>query len=217
METQKTKKEALILGKPIKEWAFWIIVAFLASLTIKDIVNLVTEYCKHPKKSDMSVRFNETMKMPNITFCMSREQAWSHFKLNSTENKQLWDKTIATQLANMTKKEDFLSKQWDYRIVMETYNLISTLTSMERETTAHGTVASIEKYNTQTRLEEIRKLSKRRSLQRFQRTTYDEDEVISTQLKITWLSQVQLWYCSKTFKNRKLKNQTKKSSKRHKH
>uniref|UniRef100_A0A914LFL8 Uncharacterized protein n=1 Tax=Meloidogyne incognita TaxID=6306 RepID=A0A914LFL8_MELIC len=105
---------------------------------------------------------------------------------------------------------------------------------MERETTAHGTVASIEKYNTQTRLEEIRKLSKfwlgeiqkrqvnfeefvqkvgketlRRSLQRFQRTTYDEDEVISTQLKITWLSQVQLWYCHKTFKNRKLKNQTK--------
>uniref|UniRef100_A0A914MUB6 Uncharacterized protein n=1 Tax=Meloidogyne incognita TaxID=6306 RepID=A0A914MUB6_MELIC len=124
METQKTKKEVLILGKPIKEWAFWIIVAFLASLTIKDIVNLVTEYCKHPKKSDMSVRFNETMKMPNITFCMSREQAWSHFKLNSTENKQLWDKTIATQLANMTKKEDFLSKQWDYRIVMETYNLV---------------------------------------------------------------------------------------------
>nr|CAD2156230.1 unnamed protein product [Meloidogyne enterolobii] len=167
----------------------------------------------------MSVRFNETMKMPNITFCMSREQAWSHFKLNSTENKQLWDKTIATQLANMTKKEDFLSKQWDYRIVMETYNLISTLTSMERETTAHGTVASIEKYNTQSRLEEIRKLSKfwlgeiqkrqvsfeefvqkvgketlRRSLQRFQRTTYDEDEVISTQLKITWLSQVQLCF-----------------------
>jgi len=31
---------------------------------------------------------------------------------------------------------------------------------MERETTAHGTVASIEKYNTQSRLEEIRKLSK---------------------------------------------------------
>uniref|UniRef100_A0A914LJS0 Uncharacterized protein n=1 Tax=Meloidogyne incognita TaxID=6306 RepID=A0A914LJS0_MELIC len=80
----------------------------------------------------MSVRFNETMKMPNITFCMSREQAWSHFKLNTTENKQLWDKTIATQLANMTKKEDFLSKQWDYRIVMETYNLVILKIKMKK-------------------------------------------------------------------------------------
>ena len=43
-DTQENKKEALICGKPIKEWAFWIIVAFLASLTIRDIVNLVSFY-----------------------------------------------------------------------------------------------------------------------------------------------------------------------------
>jgi hypothetical protein len=36
---------------------------------------------------------------------------------------------------------------------------ISTLTSMERETTAHGMVSAVDKFRTQDRLAEIRKLT----------------------------------------------------------
>lgn len=218
-----------VFGKKMREWAFWFIVAFLAGLTVKDVANLIKDYCGNPKKSDMNVRFNETMQMPNITFCMSRAQAWSHFRLNDTVSGKQWEDTILRQLKNMTDAETFLKQPWEYEMVMETYNLIATLTSMERETTAHGTVNSIQKFRTQERLAEIRKLSKfwlneldkrevkfedfvqkvgketlRRSMQRFQRTTYDEDLVIKTQLSITWISQIQLCFQA-TFDDENLK------------
>jgi len=32
-----------------------------------------------PKRADMSMQFNRTIIFPNITFCMSKRQAWSHF------------------------------------------------------------------------------------------------------------------------------------------
>lgn len=34
----------------------------------------------------------------------------------------------------------------------------------------------------------------RRSMQRFQRTSYKEDEVIKTQVQISWISQLQFCY-----------------------
>lgn len=96
------------------------------------------------------------MTMPNITFCMSRAQAWSHFKINTSESTEIWDKYIQDQLMNMTDKESFLNKQWDYRMVMETYNLIAALTSMERETTIESAAGSIQKFSNQKRFKTVR-------------------------------------------------------------
>ncbi|KAL3083093.1 hypothetical protein niasHS_010895 [Heterodera schachtii] len=217
-EEQHPFKKAMC-GKGIREWAFWFIVTFLACLTIKDVVNLIREYGENPKKSDMNVRFNDTMKVPNMTFCMSRAQAWSHFKVNASEGEKKWDKKVKEQLGKMIGREGFLALPWELEMTMETYNLIAILTSMERETTANGTANSIHKFRTEQRLDEIRKLSKfwfaeigqrnvtfddfmqkvgketlRNSMQRFQRTSYDEEEVIKTQTMITWLSQMQLCF-----------------------
>ncbi|KAI3422154.1 hypothetical protein GPALN_012687 [Globodera pallida] len=206
-------------GKGIREWAFWFIVTFLACLTVKDVINLIREYSENPKKSDMNVRFNDTMRVPNMTFCMSRAQAWSHFRVNESDTGEGWAKRVKEQLKNMTEREQFLTQPWELEMTMETYNLVSTLTSMERETTPQGTVNSIQKFHSQQRLGEIRKLAKfwmaeieqrnvtfdnflqkvgketlRSSMQRFQRTTYEEEEVIRTQTMITWLSQMQLCF-----------------------
>lgn len=97
------------------------------------------------------------MTMPNLTFCMSRAQAWSHFKLNTSETTEIWDQYIQDQLMNLTDKESFLKNPWDYRMVMETYNLVASLTSMERETTVEGSASSIQKFGIQARFESIRK------------------------------------------------------------
>lgn len=108
----------------------------------------------------MNIMFNESMTMPNITFCMSRAQAWSHFRLNPNETSEEWDNKIQKQLLNMTDKESFLSNPWDFRMVMETYNLISTLTSMERETTVEGSANTIDKFSKQNRFKALRKTLK---------------------------------------------------------
>lgn len=42
----------------------------------------------------MNIRFNETITMPNVTFCMSRAQAWSHFKVNESEASDVWDSVV---------------------------------------------------------------------------------------------------------------------------
>lgn len=104
--------------------------------------------------------FNESMTMPNITFCMSKDQAWSHFQLNANESSKEWDNKIQEQLLNMTNKKKFLTENWDFRMVMETYNLISTLTSMERETTVKGSANTIDKFSKQSRFKELRKTLK---------------------------------------------------------
>ncbi|KAI1720540.1 amiloride-sensitive sodium channel domain-containing protein [Ditylenchus destructor] len=218
-ENEKRSCKDAFFGKQMRKWGFWFIVAFLAALTIKDVIALFIEYSENPKQSDMNIRFNESMTMPNITFCMSRSQAWSHFRLNTSETPEQWDEEIQDQLMNMTDHASFLSTPWDWRMVMETYNLISALTSMERETTLEGSANTIQKFGTQERFETMRKNLKmwidvlndrgvnfeefvqkvgketlRRSMQRFQRTSYKDDEVIKTQMKITWISQMQLCF-----------------------
>ena len=47
---------------------------------------------------------------------------------------------------------------WDYRLVMEAYEYISTMNSLERETTAHGSARSINLYRTAPRLAGKRKM-----------------------------------------------------------
>lgn len=100
------------------------------------------------------------MTMPNITFCISKDQAWSHFRLNKNESIKEWNNQIQKQLLNMKNKKSFLLNDWDFRMVMETFNLISTLTSMERETTVEGSANTIDKFNKQNRFKELQKTLK---------------------------------------------------------
>jgi len=201
---------------------------------------LVLEYLEHPKKADISIMFNSSMTMPNITFCMSRAQAWSHFRVNTTEEgPEKWDATIQHQLANMFDRRSFLSQPWDYHMVLESYNLISTLTSMEQETELQTSAGTIQKFVGSPKFAKMRKdlavgwcgrdggacvdewvvfqswlhvigernvtfeewvqktgkETLRRSIQRFQRTTYKEgEEVLKTGVHITWISQLQLCF-----------------------
>uniref|UniRef100_A0A1I7XKV3 PDZ domain-containing protein n=1 Tax=Heterorhabditis bacteriophora TaxID=37862 RepID=A0A1I7XKV3_HETBA len=232
-------KEALF-GKRARKWAFFFIVAFLAALTIKDVVDLFLEYSEDPKESDMNIVFNDSMTMPNITFCMSKQQAWSHFAINESASVTEWDMVVDESLSNMTDHKNFLGNPWDYRLVMEAYDMISTYNSLERETTAHGSARSINIFKTSPRLAGKRKTFKvkiyfiiilkiivslninllqkwmdilasrnvtfeeftqktgtevlRRSMQRFQRITFDEDLVIKTKLRTSWISQMQICF-----------------------
>ncbi|KHJ90211.1 hypothetical protein OESDEN_09949 [Oesophagostomum dentatum] len=211
-------REAMF-GERARKWAFIFIVAFLAALTIKDVADLVIEYCEEPKESDMNIVFNDSMTMPNVTFCMSKMQAWSHFKLNESAPVDEWDMIVDEALANMTDHDSFMKAPWDYRLVMEAYDMIATYNSLERETTAHGSARSINIFRTSPRLAGKRKTFKkwmevlesrnvtfeeftqktgtevlRRSMQRFQRTSFNEDLVIKTKLRTSWISQMQICF-----------------------
>lgn len=208
-----------MFGERARKWAFMFIVAFLACLTIKDVFDLVLEYCDDPKESDMNIVFNDSMTMPNVTFCMSKKQAWSHFKLNESAPVDEWDMAVDEALANMTDHDSFMTATWDYRMVMEAYDMIATYNSLERETTAHGSARSINIFRVSPRLAGKRKTFKkwmdilesrnitfeeftqktgtevlRRSMQRFQRTTFNEDLVIKTKLRTSWISQMQICF-----------------------
>ncbi|KJH45505.1 Amiloride-sensitive sodium channel [Dictyocaulus viviparus] len=211
-------REAMF-GERARKWAFIFIVTFLACLTIKDVVDLVIEYCGDPKESDMNIVFNESMTMPNVTFCMSKKQAWSHFKINESAPVDEWDAIVDEAFNNMTDHNSFLLSMWDHRLVMEAYDMIATYNSLERETTAHGSARSINIFRVSPRFAGKRKTFKkwldvlksrnitfeeftqkagtevlRRSMQRFQRTSFNEDLVIKTRLRTSWISQMQICF-----------------------
>ncbi|KAE9548837.1 hypothetical protein FO519_007956 [Halicephalobus sp. NKZ332] len=216
------------ISKGIGKFGFWIIVSVLAVLTFKDVVDLALDYTSDPKQSDMNIVFNESMTMPNITFCMSRPQAWSHFHINPNESVQEWNRMVDEMFQNMSTRELFLNSTWDYRLVMEAYDTVATLNSMERETTPHGAVRSIYVFKSQQRLSEkratvkkwIREIQKRnisfeeltqkvgvetikKSMQRFQRTTYDDNLIIKTKFRTSWISMMQFcfqpWFDTNNF------------------
>lgn len=56
------------------------------------------EYMQYPKQSDMNIMFNVSMHMPNITFCMSRQQAWSNFPLNNLTLANEWDEVVKVSI-----------------------------------------------------------------------------------------------------------------------
>lgn len=118
------------------------------------------EYNGDPKQSEMNIIFNESMTMPNITFCMSKKQAWSHFKIDPKESSENWDKIVNDELSNMTDADSFLRTPWDYRLVMEAYEVIATLNSLERETTPHGAARAMTVFRLNPRLAGKRKLIK---------------------------------------------------------
>uniref|UniRef100_A0A915D1L4 Uncharacterized protein n=1 Tax=Ditylenchus dipsaci TaxID=166011 RepID=A0A915D1L4_9BILA len=120
---------------------------------------------------------------------------------------------------NYTDKASFLKRHWDFRMVVEAYQVVATLNSMERETTAQGAARSITGFRLSPRLAQSRAMinmwlnaikernvtfaefqqkvgfeTLKRSLQRFQRLSYNEDDIFRTKTKITWLSLMQLCF-----------------------
>lgn len=67
---------------------------------------------------------------------------------------------IKGNLANMTDRESFLNSPWDFRVVVEAYEVIAAISSMERETNAHGLVRAISNFRTHPALQEKRRLVK---------------------------------------------------------
>lgn len=55
-------------------------------------------------------------------------------------------------------REDFLKQHWDFRLVIEGYQVIATFNSMERETTPAGAMRSITGYRLSPRLNDTRKM-----------------------------------------------------------
>ncbi|KAI6200027.1 Amiloride-sensitive sodium channel subunit beta [Aphelenchoides besseyi] len=55
MSQENEEKKGGFGSRQMRRWAFWFIVAFLAALTIKDVVELITEYSADPKQSDINV------------------------------------------------------------------------------------------------------------------------------------------------------------------
>uniref|UniRef100_A0A0N4ZXK9 Amiloride-sensitive sodium channel n=1 Tax=Parastrongyloides trichosuri TaxID=131310 RepID=A0A0N4ZXK9_PARTI len=205
--------------RKFRRLCFMFIILCLAILTVKDVIDLVIEYTENPKKADMNIMFNETMGLPNVTFCMSRDQAWSHFKISPNETDKDWESIIGKDLSNMTTKDQFMNNQWDQHTIMEAYDVIANLNSLERETDAHGAVRTINVFKSIKRFERKRKAVKkwlkviqdrnvtfneftqkvgteviRRSLQRFNRETKNESLIIKTQLKVSWISMMQLCF-----------------------
>lgn len=68
---------------------------------------------------------------------------------------------LQDHLARLGDRESFLGESWDYRMTVEGYEVISSLSSMERETESiHGTVHAITKFRKLPRLEGKRKMIK---------------------------------------------------------
>ncbi|MFH4975828.1 hypothetical protein AB6A40_002537 [Gnathostoma spinigerum] len=154
--------QEIFCGEVWKHYAFWFIVLFLGMLTVKDVAELCIQYVEDPSQSDFTVVFNESMTMPNITFCMGRTQAMSHFVINTTEVESGdWDTIIDDRLTNLSDHSSFLEQPWDYRMIMEAYECISSLYSLERETTLAGLVHSIERLRTSPQLAGKRDLIKK--------------------------------------------------------
>lgn len=70
------------------------------------------------------------------------------------------ERLLQDNLLNMTDKGSFLNDRWDLRMVMEAYEVVATLNSIERETTAHGSARSINVFRTEPRLASKRKMVK---------------------------------------------------------
>lgn len=55
-------------------------------------------------------------------------------------------------MGNFTTRQKFLNEHWDFRLVVEGYQVIAQLNSMERETTTIGAMRSFTGYRLSPRL-----------------------------------------------------------------
>ncbi|PAV62851.1 hypothetical protein WR25_15920 [Diploscapter pachys] len=200
----KSCREAMC-GKRTQRYMFFFIVVVLAILTIKDVIMLICEYFEYPKTTDMNIRFNETITMPNVTFCMSRTQAWSHFKVNESEASDVWDSIVDESFANMTDHDTALNVPWDPRLLMESYDLIASINLFEhffqigkivfgRKLLKWKDFLESRNITYPELMQKVGHETVRRSIKQFKRTTYNEDLVIKTNIRITWISQMQICF-----------------------
>lgn len=59
--------------------------------------------------------------MPNVTFCIARQHAWSHFNVRSLKSASEVDEIVDAGLKNMSDRQSFLKQGWDWRIVIDAY------------------------------------------------------------------------------------------------
>jgi len=200
------------------KWIIWVIIIILAAVTVHEVVQILSDYFRYPKISEMNMMFNESMDMPNVTFCMPESLARGHLKMNVTED--VWDAYIHEQIEKRPTREEFLAPGWTHEMYQEAYDVIANLNSLERETHPQGLARSINNMATNPRLKgSVEKFAfwldaihKRNvtfqeftdkvgrgvlsmSLMAFQRLTYNDSEpVVPTGLKISWISVMQMCF-----------------------
>nr|CAD2138254.1 unnamed protein product [Meloidogyne enterolobii] len=167
---------SIVYSKKFRRWAFYFLIVFLAGMTIYETTNLTAEYLGFPKRADMSMQFNRTIIFPNITFCMSKRQAWSHFgnfgnssdsgnfSSNSTltsSNKD-WNPEVEQILAKMPNHDSFMnSSGWPQKLIMSAYEAIATLNSLEREKIDSQALADIKAFQSNPKHQGLRTLVKK--------------------------------------------------------
>uniref|UniRef100_A0A1I8BGS0 Amiloride-sensitive sodium channel n=1 Tax=Meloidogyne hapla TaxID=6305 RepID=A0A1I8BGS0_MELHA len=123
------------------------------------------------------------MTMPNITFCMTKNNAWSHF--NQTDiSEEDTQKAIEEGLAKMPDAATFLdnNNMWDYKMVMNAY--LKWMNEISKRN------VSFDDFRQKVGWETLR-----RSQHRFDRLDVNKEEKkIKNDVKITWLSTKQLCF-----------------------
>lgn len=102
----------------------------------------------------MNMRFNESMRMPNLTFCMPKSLVLGHLKPDFNKTTEQWDAHIHSQIAKRKTKEEFLAPGWDHEMYFEAYDVIANLNSLERETHPQGMARSVANFAQNPRLKE---------------------------------------------------------------
>uniref|UniRef100_A0A914HUZ6 Amiloride-sensitive sodium channel n=1 Tax=Globodera rostochiensis TaxID=31243 RepID=A0A914HUZ6_GLORO len=197
---------------------FYLLILFLFGFTVFDAGKIVLLFLGENKDTDMFVVFNDTITMPNITFCMFKDHAWSHFKLKNLTAHDI-DEAVQKGMKKMESKNDFLNTPWDDLMVIEAFQSIAALNSMEIETSPTGFVHSVNNLVLNPRMAGVRETWKKwldaiakrgvrfeelrqkvgyetvlRSLKRFQRMGGGTAWKPIQDVKITWLSVRQLCF-----------------------
>ncbi|KAF7639409.1 hypothetical protein Mgra_00001081 [Meloidogyne graminicola] len=214
---------SIVYSKKFRRWLFYFLIVFLAGMTIYETTNLTIEYLGFPKRADMSMQFNRSITFPNITFCMSKRQAWSHFGADAIQPKEKikWKKEVEEILAKMPNKDSFMkgNASWPSELIISAYEAISTLNSMERDKVDQQALTDIKTFQSSPKFAGLRTLVKnwlsaidkrnvsfteftfkvgtetlRKSMHYFLRTSFNESDNFTTKTKISWLSDKQLCF-----------------------
>ncbi|KAF7638227.1 hypothetical protein Mgra_00002197 [Meloidogyne graminicola] len=215
----KTFCFGLFKNKRFRQLTFYILILFLFGLTIIDVQKLIICYFTDNKEIDIKMNFNASMTMPNLTFCTSKNNAWSHF--NETTDEEM-EKATQEGLAKMPDYSSFLDNNniWDYRMVKSAYWVVALIDMMEQDTNSKGVANSINNLSKNPEKKEVLELinkwlneikkrnvtfdefrqkvgkeTLRRFLHRFDRLDINKEEnKIKIDIKITWLSMKQLCF-----------------------
>uniref|UniRef100_A0A183C957 Transmembrane protein n=1 Tax=Globodera pallida TaxID=36090 RepID=A0A183C957_GLOPA len=224
MTDRKQQFMSFLYGASFRRIAFYILIFFLAMMTLWDVTSLTLEYFGNPKQANMNVKFNQSVTYPNMTFCMPRRQAWSHFGVNvgdktSMDKVEQWGPNIEKELGNLTDRETFMHALWPPELVMSAYQAIATLNALERESVAQQAVKDINRFAKSGKKKRARTLVKnwldtisdrnvtfaeftnrvglevlRRSMKSFQRWSYNDSDVFHMKTAINWLSNTHLCF-----------------------